>query len=385
MKEEKEISLPATTKRVYSHTNIGGKKHLKSLLEMHDDINFKKLKNVIDNNEHVKFKYFEKKNVLNEITKDKYKNLSDADKNHYREVLSLGKPYKNANKIMNKLILVNQIKNIKEELNLYGSVKGRSYIDNINQSSNHLYRATVDIKNFFPNTTFKKILAYFTEIYPKDIAVVLTLLCCYKNNDGELRLAQGFSTSSNIAYLVNIQMIREIKEVAYRSGCHFTMYVDDIVISSKTPIPQSLLCDIKSIIRSHGYDVNKKFKSGIKRPVHNIVKYKGTTILNKENTPLKTIYDQVIILCRNKCTPEKFLYVFIPLIAKYNGILNNIRQLDNKLVTNYQMKLYNNITTKINLQYRKYRENEGIKICYISKKSKQYSEYQKYLDIISRM
>ena len=80
---------------------------------------------------------------------------------------------------------------------LHGAVKGKSTITFAQRHIGKPFILTVDIKDFYPNIHYSKIVSIFDEIGCSDsVARLLTKLCTY---DG--CLAQGFPTSSSLANL----------------------------------------------------------------------------------------------------------------------------------------------------------------------------------------
>lgn len=160
--------------------------------------------------------------------------------------------------------------------NWHFSKKGSSYIDNALYHIDNDYMLTLDLSKFFPNTHREKVYQFF---YNKletssDVADILTNMttvdltrCNYKDDTHKAEifsyidtkkikstnhLISGASTSCLLSFLVHQDMFLQINDLL-DNGQKLSVYVDDITISSKQPIPKSLLYEIKSIIERYGH------------------------------------------------------------------------------------------------------------------------------------
>lgn len=109
--------------------------------------------------------------------------------------------------------------------------KGKSYIDNAEVHAGSKGLLSEDIKNFFPQVSFKSIFEAFKYLYkmsPK-VAEVAALLC---TKDGYL--VQGSPVSGSLANIIFYAkepfLVDRLKHLGYR----YTRYYDDVHISHKT-------------------------------------------------------------------------------------------------------------------------------------------------------
>ena len=110
------------------------------------------------------------------------------------------------------------------------------------------YVLTVDIKDFYPNIHYLKILGIFCDLGCSDrVAKLLTKLCTY---DG--CLAQGFPTSSSLANLTLAKIASRLEGIEKQHNIKIGSFQDDLVISGGYRIPQ-LFTLFERIMRQEGF------------------------------------------------------------------------------------------------------------------------------------
>lgn len=212
------------------------------------------------------------------------------------------------------------LKDIKYDENIFSGIPGKSYIDNGLYHLESKYVVALDINKFFPNISREKVYKFFKNklMNSSDVAEILTDLCTVNlekisnldNNvldylkDNKIHQMKHIPTGSSIScimsYLSNIDMFNEISNVAKISGCKVSIYVDDVVISSKKMINNEIINKIISIIKRNGYNIQKKklkkyYSNEFKRVTGNIISKDG----NKLVLPNKIRY-RIIKLKNNK-------------------------------------------------------------------------------------
>jgi hypothetical protein len=145
----------------------------------------------------------------------------------------------------------------------------------------------VDLKDFFPSISFRRVRGYFKWCgYSPGIATVLALLTTdaprvYVNTvhgkrvvaRGERGLPQGACTSPDLANLIARGLDQRIQGLASKNGeWIFTRYADDLVLSTKNPESNAfgLAKTVERICRLEGFEVNTK-KTSIKRPAGRMI------------------------------------------------------------------------------------------------------------------
>ena len=160
---------------------------------------------------------------------------------------------------------------------VYSGVKGKSYV---NHAKNHIgrrYLFKIDISAFFPNIPREKVYSFFkSELQTSsDVAEILTNLCTSdlsrplqsrKEIDEFLaskrikhlnHLCTGASPSPLLSYLVNKRMFDELHSICDFYDITMTVYVDDAVFSSTSPIDLNARKKILNIVTKHGYNISK--------------------------------------------------------------------------------------------------------------------------------
>lgn len=113
----------------------------------------------------------------------------------------------------------------------------------------------MDLKNFFPNITYKQVYAYFYQLgYIEEVARALSQLCCK-----DFRVPQGAPSSPMLANHIARSMDEDIQAYCKSHGFIYTRYADDITISGNEYVDaKSLINDMEAIIFKNDFWVNRK-------------------------------------------------------------------------------------------------------------------------------
>ncbi|SMO93110.1 Reverse transcriptase (RNA-dependent DNA polymerase) [Thalassovita litoralis] len=139
---------------------------------------------------------------------------------------------------------------------LFAPVEGRSYVDNAARHIGARAVRLLDIEDFFPSCTIKKVIWFFRthmECSP-DVAVILARIVTH--NDV---LPQGSPCSPILAYFAYVDMWEEVDSLVSEAGCKLSVYADDLTISGGT-VPEAMIWEIKKTLFRHGhrYAVHKE-------------------------------------------------------------------------------------------------------------------------------
>ncbi len=176
---------------------------------------------------------------------------------------------------------------------LFAPVEGRSYVDN---AARHIGARSVrllDIEDFFPSCTIKKVIWFFrTRMECSDD--VATILARIVTEDGVL--PQGSPCSPILAYFAYIDMWEEIEEAVVKASCALSVYADDLTISGET-VPELMIWEIKKIMHRHGhrYAVHKE-RSRRDRPAEVtgvILTRDGVTAPNRQRQKIHAVRDDL--------------------------------------------------------------------------------------------
>ncbi len=159
----------------------------------------------------------------------------------------------------------------------HGFLSGRSIATNAAEHSNSQLLVKLDIENFFPSISWKRVKGVFRKAgYPEQIATLLALLCTeapreIEQDNGktyyvalaERCLPQGAPTSSALTNALCLRLDRRITGFADKAGWRYTRYADDLTFSFAADNSQEadisrLLGTIKRILGEEGFNVNVK-------------------------------------------------------------------------------------------------------------------------------
>ena len=113
---------------------------------------------------------------------------------------------------------------------VHGYVEGRSPISNAEVHKNQRWVLHVDIADFFPSITIRRIRGVFSAFpfdYCNSVAKLLAVLCC-----GNGVLPQGAPTSPLLSNLICRSLDKNLAQLAWDKRCRYSRYCDDMVFST---------------------------------------------------------------------------------------------------------------------------------------------------------
>lgn len=152
----------------------------------------------------------------------------------------------------------------------YGFVPNRSIVDNAQKHIGQAVVMNMDLKNFFPTITYKRVKGLFKSFgYAEKYATILALLCTEPETDevkidgqryfvatGERHLPQGAPTSPVITNLICRTLDKRMVGAAKKLGFTFTRYADDCTFSCADDAKENvgkMLWIAKKIIQEEGF------------------------------------------------------------------------------------------------------------------------------------
>ena len=114
----------------------------------------------------------------------------------------------------------------------------------------------IDLKDFFPSISAKRIKDFFTSSYfnfSEQIAIALTLLTTY-----EAKLPTGAPTSPVLSNFICLELDADLRTFCQQNDLRFTRYADDLTFSSDAFIAQETVENIKKLIVKNGFEINEK-------------------------------------------------------------------------------------------------------------------------------
>ncbi|MCG8442209.1 MAG: reverse transcriptase family protein [Caulobacterales bacterium] len=139
---------------------------------------------------------------------------------------------------------------------LSAPVRGRSYVDNAARHIGARSFRLLDIEDFFPSCTDKRVFAFFhTQLMcAPDVSAILTRLTTFNGH-----LPQGSPCSPILAYFAYSEMWAEISRVSRAAGCTFSLYADDITLSGEQVLEKDVWAIKQCLFRfGHRYSRRKE-------------------------------------------------------------------------------------------------------------------------------
>ena len=203
--------------------------------------------------------------------------LTDADGNQRTRQL-------NSTKIelkrIQKRILTLLMSHVEIPPYAFGGVPKKDNIKNAKYHQGNKYIFTTDLRSFFPSISHNRVFeVYCNNGYSPTVARILTKLTTYK-----YQLPQGVPTSTLLALLAFKPTGDKLYDYALQHNLKFSIFVDDITISSKVDF-KHLVPDILDIIVSAGYTIShNKTHYSTKNPIITGIKCQNNRIKLPQST-----------------------------------------------------------------------------------------------------
>jgi hypothetical protein len=240
----------------------------------------------------------------------------------------------NANLIQKRIHKI--LSNYNFPLYMFGVVSGKSIEDNAKIHLGAKTVVTIDIKDCFPNTTYKKVFGMFRRElgFGTKVASLITKLVTYKGN-----VPQGTHSSSAVVALCLFPMCQELNELCQKNKLKLSIWVDDISISGTGS--EKLIDNFITILSKYHYSCrHRKIKVWTGRQYKEIT---GTAINNNRLTVPKSKIKECnkIIIGLKKGSYDKTI------IPSLLGKLASIKQIDGKIY-NQLVGLANKLEVELN-------------------------------------
>ncbi|WP_163831073.1 retron St85 family RNA-directed DNA polymerase [Spartinivicinus ruber] len=157
----------------------------------------------------------------------------------------------------------------------HGFIPGRSILSNAEVHTNSKIILKMDLENFFPTITLKRVKGLFRKAgYREQIATLLALLVTeaprevvedqnktYFVSMGPRCLPQGAPTSPMITNALCLKLDRRLTGIAEKYGWRYSRYADDLTFSlpdgkDKQPNLGKLMHVIKQIVKDEGFIIH---------------------------------------------------------------------------------------------------------------------------------
>lgn len=157
---------------------------------------------------------------------------------------------------------------------------GGTLIDNAAAHIGKRYVLKLDITDFFGSISFEQVYsaAFHTKYFPKQIGVLLTMLCCRKEV-----LPQGAPTSPALSNIVMCHFDNYIGSWCEARAIAYTRYCDDMTFSSDRPL-FGVYQKVKTMLEEVGFELNEKKTHFISNASRQSVT--GITVNEKLSVPI---------------------------------------------------------------------------------------------------
>lgn len=186
-------------------------------------------------------------------------------------------------KAAQRWILTNIVEHLPVHGAAHGFLPGRSILTNARPHVGSKRIVNVDLKDFFPTVTVKRVKGVFRKAgYREQVATLLAMLCTEAprevvEHQGQTRyvamgprcLPQGAPTSPALTNTICLRLDRRMAGLARKLGYTYTRYADDLTFSlpaTRTGAPQTgkLFGGVKHIAVAEGFRVNDA-KTAVRR------------------------------------------------------------------------------------------------------------------------
>ncbi|MBN1518217.1 RNA-directed DNA polymerase [Candidatus Sumerlaeota bacterium] len=189
-------------------------------------------------------------------------------------------------KAMQRRINQRLLRRLKVHLAATGFEPGGGIVRNAAPHAGKQVVVKLDVKNFFPSTSERRVRRWFRQIgWNRRAAELLTKLCTY--HDG---LPQGAPTSPAISNRINCGMDALLSKLADEHGATYTRYADDMTFSFRVDDPDrigSLIVKARKLLsRKYGYRIHPGKLSVLRR--HQQQRVTGLVVNEGVRLPRKT-------------------------------------------------------------------------------------------------
>ncbi len=290
-----------------------------------------------------------KDNLINEflkVEKDQIKLIDeipdDADKKMYRPIINHKKNaewLKRAQRKFHKII----VKGLGDIEYLHSTKRHTSYATNgrVHADGSERYMLSLDISSFFTGITSERVFKTLKDylLVDNDVAYYYSkmLTAPLAKGSKESFLAQGLPSSPILAYLCYKSLFDYINDLSAKNNIVFTLYVDDMTFSSKTPISQDFINRIMGLLKSKRYNnnlaINKRkshnFKKETKKKVTGVYIDQGiASISSKKHFELFVLYNRLINIIHDELNDIDNYFDFYNVFLKFSGNLIHLFQVE---------------------------------------------------------
>lgn len=326
-------------------------------------------------------------------TKIRYKNKpGNYSTKNYRKFNDASPVRKSALKVLNKYL---------SELPLPEYLLSKEKEDFYRNAVRHrgnVHYVLMDIKSFFPNCTFDMIKDFFVKdgglkLKPDLADRMAKLVTRPKSKNSKVReVPQGFPTSPLICFFAYKYMFDEINALAQKHNLTFTVYVDDLVFSSKVEFNKDMIIEkVIQILGRYGHTAKREKCKCIDINIEKAPVITGIFVKRWKIRASSKIYNKMYraytYLSSNKINDENTYMQMWKRFVKLNGLMETINYIEKKTIDRrkniieYIKKNKKNYLLSISPNDKKFKNSNWKKLIYEAYKNNQLKTfYEKYKD-----
>lgn len=157
-----------------------------------------------------------------------------------------------------------RIKNLLSRISIpswvFSGRKGFCHVDNGKYHEHSIYFIQSDLHVFYDSCSREPVYRLFKDRFKcsSDVSALLSDLTTLTLEDGSTVIPTGSPCAQLVAFFAFQDMFNELHDLACNHGCKFSLYVDDLTFSSKTPFnnPAVFKKKLLQIVKRYGHSLS---------------------------------------------------------------------------------------------------------------------------------
>lgn len=143
---------------------------------------------------------------------------------------------------------------------VFSGRKGVCHVDNGKYHEHSIYFIQSDLHAFYDSCSREHVYRLFKDRFKcsSDVSALLSDLTTLTLEDGTTVIPTGSPCAQLVAFFAFQDMFNELHDLACNHGCKFSLYVDDLTFSSKTPFsnPAVFKKKLLQIVKRYGHSLS---------------------------------------------------------------------------------------------------------------------------------